>query len=320
MENKSHAMAAGLFVVALSVLLIGLALWLTRDQRSYETYELSTTDAISGLQAQATVRYKGVAVGKVQSISFDAKQSGNVLIRISVEDSAPVEPTRTVAQLGYQGVTGIAHIQLDDAKEALQPLPSGPSGWPRLHMVSSPLSVLADQGMVILSKVDEATGRINLLLGDGNQQRFSALLENLTQAAGNVAAITATANATLKDQVNPAVAEFPAVAQEARKALQSLDAAAREMQQVATSLQRPQGTLAQLEKGAQSMARAAERFDRSSLPAMTEAAAGVSAAAAALEQTLAGIGDNPQALIYGPGQGQPAPGEPGFVAPAAALP
>ena len=31
MENKAHAMAAGIFVVLVTALLVGLAAWLTRD-------------------------------------------------------------------------------------------------------------------------------------------------------------------------------------------------------------------------------------------------------------------------------------------------
>ena len=77
MENKSHAMAAGIFMLVLASMLVGLALWLTRDQRQYTSYELSTTDAISGLQPQATVRYKGVAVGKVTHIGFDHERNGH---------------------------------------------------------------------------------------------------------------------------------------------------------------------------------------------------------------------------------------------------
>ena len=113
MENKSHAMAAGIFMLVLASMLVGLALWLTRDQRQYTSYELSTTDAISGLQPQATVRYKGVAVGKVTHIGFDHERNGHLLIRIAVDSQAPVQPGYTYAQLGYQGVTGIAHVQLD---------------------------------------------------------------------------------------------------------------------------------------------------------------------------------------------------------------
>ena len=93
MENKSHAFAAGLFVLAVTALVIALAVWLTRDRGQYQSYELSSRDGVSGLQPQAAVRYKGVAVGKVTHIGFDPELSGNVLIRISVAVDAPITPT-----------------------------------------------------------------------------------------------------------------------------------------------------------------------------------------------------------------------------------
>lgn len=323
MENKSHAMAAGSFVLVLAALLAGLALWLTRDRHDYIEFELSTADAISGLQNQATVRYKGVAVGKVSDITFDDVQKGNVLIRIAVDSKAPVSSTDTYAMLGYQGVTGIAHIQLDDMAVPLQAaVPSGESGIPRLPMQSSPLSVLADQGMTILSKVDEATKRINQLLGDENQERFSALLGNLSDAAGNVSEVTRAMNTTLREQVAPGVAEFPAMARDARRAMQAMEHAgtqagqlAEEVRNMAVAVQGPGGALDQITQGAQSMARVAERFDSRTLPSINQAADEVSAAARHLGQVASGIGDNPQSLIYGQGQGVPGPGEAGFVPP-----
>ena len=166
MENKAHALAAGIFVIAVAALLAGLAMWLTRDQTDYRVYELSSKESVSGLQPQAAVRYKGVAVGKVTHIGFDHERSGHLLIRIAVDSQAPVQPGYTYAQLGYQGVTGIAHVQLDDEPGPSPIQPTGPSGLPRLPMKSSPLNVLADQGMMILSRADEAAERINRLLGD----------------------------------------------------------------------------------------------------------------------------------------------------------
>ena len=35
MENKAHALAAGIFVLLASALLAGLAVWLTRDKGEY---------------------------------------------------------------------------------------------------------------------------------------------------------------------------------------------------------------------------------------------------------------------------------------------
>jgi phospholipid/cholesterol/gamma-HCH transport system substrate-binding protein len=65
MENKAHAMAAGIFVVLLTALVLGLAAWLTRETGVRDTYEISTREAVTGLQAQAPVRFRGVDVGKV---------------------------------------------------------------------------------------------------------------------------------------------------------------------------------------------------------------------------------------------------------------
>ena len=322
MENKSHAMAAGSFVLVLAVLLAGLALWLTRDRHDYTEYELSTADAISGLQNQATVRYKGVAVGKVTDITFDATEKGNVLIRIAVDSKAPVTTTGTYGMLGYQGVTGIAHIQLDDMAEPLPaPLPASDSGIPRLPMKSSPLSVLADQGMTSLSKVDEATKRINQLLGDENQERFSTLLGNLSEAAGNVSDVTRQMNTTLREQVHPAVEQFPAMAQDARKAMQAMERAgdeasalARDVREMTRTVQGPGGALERITGGTEALSRAAERFDRATLPGISQAASDVSSAARQLGSAVSGIGDNPQSLLYGVDT-SPGPGEPGFVAP-----
>lgn len=317
MENKSHAMAAGSFVLALLVLLGALALWLTRDRHDYTLYEMSTGDTISGLQNQATVRYKGVAVGKVTEITFDQAQQGNVLIRIAVDSKAPVSPTTTFGMLGYQGVTGIAHIQLDDVTEPMAALPEGPGGIPRLLMKSSPLSVLADQGMTILSKVDEATRRINQLLGDDNQERFSSLLLNLSDAASNVSGVTRSMHTTLQQ-------ELPDMTQDARRALQAMEKAgqeagalAQEVRRMTTTVQGPDGALARITEGSQAMARAAERLDRATLPGISQAASDVSSAARRMGSAAAGIGDNPQSLLYGVDAGQPGPGEPGFVAPVA---
>lgn len=322
MENKSHAMAAGTFVMVLAALLIGLALWLTRDRHDYTVFELSTADAISGLQNQATVRYKGVAVGKVTDITFDDVQPGHVLIRIAVDSKAPVSAAGTYGMLGYQGVTGIAHIQLNDLVPHLsQPLPVGKSRTPRLLMKSSPLSVLADQGMNILSRVDDATQRINQLLGEENQARFTSLLGHLDAAAGEVSALTRTINTTMRDHVAPAVQQLPAMSEEARKAMQAMEqvgtdasALVRDVHQMTRAMQAPGGALEQVTESAQSMARAADRMDRATLPAIQQAATDVSVAARQMGSAASSLSDNPQSLLYGT-RPAPGPGEPGFVPP-----
>src|SRR5436190_4171839 len=106
MENRAHAIAAGAFVLGLVAAVIALVVWFTRDGTVRNTYELSTREAVSGLQPQAVVRYRGIAVGKVTSIDFDPKVKGNVRVRITVDEKVPLT-TSSFATLSYQGVTGL---------------------------------------------------------------------------------------------------------------------------------------------------------------------------------------------------------------------
>lgn len=321
MENKAHALAAGIFVLVVAAMLAGLAFWLTRDNTNYQQYELTSKDGVSGLQPQAAVRYKGVTVGKVTHIGFDPQVPGNVLIRIAVNDQAPITPS-TFAELGYQGVTGLAHVQLDD-EGVVQPVPpSGPSGLPRLPLRSSPLSRLAEQGPAILGKVEEATQRINQLLGDDNQKRVSKVLDSMGQAASSVAALSQRLDTTVKERLNPALAALPPLADDAHQTLQALQQAgaqvstlAADIGQTTRRLSAEGGALDQLTQGTQALARAADQFGNSTLPRVNRATDDASRAARQFARTARGINENPQVFIYGPGRAGAGPGEPGFEAP-----
>ena len=318
MENKSHALAAGIFVLVVAAMLAGLAIWLTRDDANYELYELSTKDGVGGLQPQAAVRYKGVAVGKVTRIGFDPQVNGNVLIRIAVNEQAPISAT-TFDVLGHQGVTVLAHMLLDDAEKPYPELPPGPSGLPRLPLKPSPFGKLAEQAPAILTQVEEATRRINQVLGDGNQQKLSEALGNIAQAAGSVNALTQRLDATVAQRLDPALAALPPLAGDARKTLQTLQQAGTNVSTLAADLGKTTqrlnaegGAIDQITLGTQSLARAADQFSTTTLPRMNRAADDTSRAARQLSRTAGGVSDNPQLFIYGSGRIPPGPGEPGF--------
>ncbi len=325
MENKSHALAAGIFVVVVAALLAALGLWLTRDRASYQLYELSTRESVGGLQPQAAVRYKGVAVGKVTRIGFDPDVPGNVLIRIAVNDQAPVTPA-TFAVLGYQGVTGLAHVLLDDGNGPQPALPRGASGLPRLPLKSSPLQPAGGAGPAILAQVQQATDRINDLLGDENQKRFSLALENLGQAAGSANALMKRLDATVEQRLDPALASVPAVASDARETLKALRQAgtnagdaANEVKAAVRKLSAENGPLDQIADSSQSLSLAADRFGRVTLPRLNHAADETSRAARRLEPGGERLQRQP-AIAHLRARPRRGPGEPGFEAPAVAAP
>src|SRR6478672_4442364 len=164
MENKAHALAAGIFVALLSLLVLGLAAWLTRQTGVRDPYEISTKETVTGLQEQAPVRFRGVDVGKVTRIGFDPKSHGNVLVRMEIDRDTPLT-TDSFATLSYQGVTGLAFIQLaDDGKPSarLQPNDEVP---PRIPLRPGILAKLEERGLVILDRVQEVSERVNRVLG-----------------------------------------------------------------------------------------------------------------------------------------------------------
>ena len=156
MENKAHALAAGAFVVAVTALLALLAVWLMRDTTVRNLYELSTHESVSGLQLQAPVRLRGVPVGKVEKIGFDSAAPGNVLIRISVDRSAPIT-TSTFATVASQGVTGLGYILLDSTGPAGPPLVSSDGELPRIPLRTGGLDKLLKQSELIFDQFEQAS-------------------------------------------------------------------------------------------------------------------------------------------------------------------
>ena len=113
MENRAHALAAGLFTLVLGAALAAVALWFSKDELRLIPYAMATTSPVTGLKVEAPVRYRGVDVGKVDDISIDAANSGRVQIRIGEREGTPITKS-TYAQLGCQGITGLAYVLLGD--------------------------------------------------------------------------------------------------------------------------------------------------------------------------------------------------------------
>ena len=163
MENRSHALMTGFFTIALLIAAVLAGIWFNRDRVERVPYEIATTESIPGLNPQAAVRYRGLEVGKVDDISFNPAMPGQIVIRLAVDPEAPVTKT-TFATLGYQGVTGIAFIQLDDDKTGSPLLQSDKDHVAAIPLRQGFLDQLEKRGEVILKKTEEITARIDDLL------------------------------------------------------------------------------------------------------------------------------------------------------------
>jgi phospholipid/cholesterol/gamma-HCH transport system substrate-binding protein len=188
MENRSYALMTGFFTVALLVAAILIGLWLNRDRTTMHPYEIVTTQTIPGLNPQATVRYRGLEVGRVDDIVFDPRVTGQILIKLSIEEGTPVTKT-TFASLGYQGVTGIAFIQLDDDRTGSPLLASDKDHVARIPLRPGLLDQLEKRGLAILEKTERITDSLNNVLSKENQDKLTGAFDSINKAAAAYAEI-----------------------------------------------------------------------------------------------------------------------------------
>ncbi|MGJ7526162.1 MlaD family protein [Variovorax sp. GB1P17] len=319
MENKAHALAAGAFVLGLIAVLVALVIWFTRDNTVRNVYELSTREAVSGLQPQAMVRYRGIAVGKVASIDFDPKVKGNVRVRITVDERVPLT-TSSFATLSYQGVTGLAFIALDDKGESTVSLKPDNDDPPRIPLKPSMLAQLQDRGEAIINQVEEVTKRANQLLSDPNQKRAADALENIAAASASANTLLKTLDSTVKTGLNPALTKLPDTLASVKKAAGDVSRVANNFNTTVGRLNAPDGPMERLGDGTKALAQAVDSFNSATLPRVNRVADDTSHAVRRLGRAADSINDNPQSLLFGNGGAAAGPGEPGFAAPAATRP
>jgi phospholipid/cholesterol/gamma-HCH transport system substrate-binding protein len=314
MENKAHALAAGAFVLGLLAVLVGLVVWFTRDNTVRNIYELSTRDAVSGLQPQAMVRYRGIAVGKVTLIDFDPKVKGNVRVRITVDERVPLT-TSSFATLSYQGVTGLAFIALDDKGESNVALKPDNGDPPRIPLKPSMLAQLQDRGEAIINQVEEVTKRANRLLNDDNQKRVADALENIAAATSSANQLMLRLDGTVKTGVAPVLQRLPDTLDSVKKAAGDVSRVANNFNGTVTRLNAPDGPVQRLGDGTKALAQAVDSFNAATLPRVNRVADDTSHAVRRLGRAADSINDNPQSLLFGNGGAAAGPGEPGFSPP-----
>ena len=342
MENKSHALAAGAFVILVTALLVALAAWLMRDTRLSDSLEFSTRESVTGLSTQAPVRYRGIAVGKVDAIAFDPKTKGNVLVTLAINQGTPITKS-TYASLGYQGVTGLAYVQLDDDGSSNEALDLSSSTAPRIVLKPSLLSSLSDQGANLLMQIEETTKRLNLLLAPENQKALIGSVQAVGNSASNVSAQVTAMQKILDAQFGPERTDIPALIKDTRGTMQALQTTAGELNKtaqattqavgtmngVAQRIAEKGGTLDRVNEGigsintavqsvgqsAQAIGQGAQSLSANILPRASRMTDDAARAARATDRVIKELGDNPQSLIFGNAAVPPGPGERGFVTP-----
>lgn len=210
----------------------------------------------------------------------------------------------TIAKLGYQGVTGLAHVQLEENGNDATPLRPGANGSPpRIAMEQSLFDELGETGSAALKQANTLFTNANTLLNEKNRQHLSNTLANLE-------ASTAQLNRLLADErihrLGSAIGRVDAAAdsanvffRDARLLLPKVGALSDKLDGMIGD-PTSDGAIAAVGK-------------------INDLTRDLSASTRQLNRVLRVIEDSPQSLLFGRPAAAPGPGEPGFVAPNAAL-
>jgi phospholipid/cholesterol/gamma-HCH transport system substrate-binding protein len=310
MENRSHALMTGVFTIALLVAAVLAGLWLNRDRSAMLPFEIVTTQSIPGLNPQATVRYRGLEVGRVDDIAFDPKVTGQILIRLSVDASSPITTT-TFASLGYQGVTGIAFVQLDDERTGSPLLRSDADHPGRIPLRPGLFDQLEKRGLAILEQTERITNSLDKMMNPAHQQSIVDAVDNIGKAAA--------AYGALPRQLEPTLARLPAMTRKIDELATAATSTLQNVDRLASDLQAPDGPIAHLnttlDRVGSSLDGVTNDLELQTLPHVVTMTEEAKSSLRAVKRTANSLSERPQSLLFGVPGAQPGPGEPGFAPP-----
>ena len=305
MENRAHALLAGLFTLCFALATVLALWWFSGSRELTDTYLLTTRGNVTGLNPEAQVRYRGIRAGKVRDIRPDPAEPGLLLVEISLGRQYRLTD-RATARLNYQGVTGLAYVMLEeDPGGGGTPLATDGAVPPRLPIRPGLFDTLGDKAGDIAGLVAELGTRLNRLLDDRNLQNAAATLERVAAASDSLKDLPALV-AALREALSPDnLAHL-------KSALIRLDAATGAAEPLTRETRELIRSLAVL---AQKLELAGDRLNTATLPQAETLAGDIAAATQRLDRLLQALDAAPQSLIFGRPAVAPGPGEAGHVTP-----
>jgi phospholipid/cholesterol/gamma-HCH transport system substrate-binding protein len=319
MESRAYAFITGLFVIGLAAGIIAIANWLAKDPLERRPYRVVSTAPVTGLNPQAQVRFRGMGVGRVTAIRLDAGDRRRILIDIEVNSDIPV--TRgTYAQLGMEGITGIAYVHLLDEHSDPAPAPKGPDGVAELPLKPSFFDTMADGAEGAVRDARALMAGLSTLLTPENRERVGSTLASLERVTANLEATTARlprtvarTEAWLGDENLRLARDSLVRANDAAKRLPEITLEVQGLLEEARLLVAEVGKLAaQARELIADVGRLSAAAQGDTLPQVGAFAESADRSARRIGSLATELSRNPDSVLWGKRTGRPGPGEPGF--------
>lgn len=310
MENKSHALLAGIFVLLLLIAASIVAVWLGRKNVTYMPYEIVSTLPVGGLSVQSQVRYQGMAVGQITALAIDLDRPGAIRLQIGVLPSTPITEG-TWAEISTQGVTGISNIDLLDKGKAPTLMSSSAQKPYIIPLRPGFFQKLQKSGVGMLEDGEMVLDHLDQFVTAENAVRFGQILKNTEE-------LTASLGQSLKG-LEPTLLALPTLVHRLESTLGTVDLAALELKSLTHSagqtidiLNSPSGPLHQAAGSLSQLQQSAAQLQSSTLPQINQMIEAISQASRSFTTIAQDFERAPQSVLFGAPRVRPGPGEPGF--------
>ncbi len=335
MKGARLQLSVGLLVLVGAALLVAFVLFLTGDRlRSASVFETYVRESVQGLEVGASVRYRGVAVGRVTQIGLVQNEYPpegaarfnpvfqQVVVRFALETAVTQrgvsleEAVRNGlrVRLASQGITGIVYLELDFLDPDRFPvaqLPWAPANGviPSVPSTVAQVQTAAESLLRRLEEVDFAglvQGLTSVVASFRDQSADGGDLSGLlAEARGTAAALRRAAEGT---NVQPAIEELRAAAaalrglaesRELRQAVAASGQAAAEFRQAAQRLPQVIAALEVTLRGADATLRSARGATTDVQAELAPILRDLRATAANMRDTTELVRRSPGAAIFG---------------------
>jgi phospholipid/cholesterol/gamma-HCH transport system substrate-binding protein len=188
MERDANYVAVGAFILLVMAMGVGFVLWYTdaKNHRDTDLYEIYFAGSVSGLDRGGPVRYLGVDIGRVRSLTIDRERPGRVSVVVEIDRSAPISAA-TRASLGLQGVTGLLYIDLKEAPGADKTLAlKKGEHYPVIESVASDFDTFLASVPELMSRANSLLERVGRVLSDQNLEALANTMNNLRKATAGL--------------------------------------------------------------------------------------------------------------------------------------
>lgn len=230
MSAKSSKFLIGLFVISGTLICAAIIIWVgaARIFMKGSLYSVYFDESVQGLQVDSAIKYRGVEIGKVQSIGVAPDyRLIEVIMKIDIENDLQ---KLTIATLKTTGITGIVFIELDQIKSgdlSNSPKITFKSRYPVIPSRRSQISrFVADTGVIMQNIKDIDLKGISDQLKNTSKaienfvegKRINNIMTNLESTSANLNQTISKINKTIAEgKVDRVVNETMEVLSDARQ-------------------------------------------------------------------------------------------------------